>query len=115
MQDLQTCGAETEAIPECGELPDIGELARAWGCLYVIEGSTLGGQHISRFLDQQDIDPLKSCFFHSYGPKTPEKWKQFLSLLDDAAENEDHEAIVAGAVDTFVKLRLWFQDSLARL
>ena len=116
VQDLQACGDEAAAVRSCVELPDVHSQARAWGCLYVIEGSTLGGQHISRFLDQEGIDPLKSCFFHSYGPQVPERWKTFLGLLDEyAGQTQDPEPIVAGAVDTFVKLRLWFRDSLAPL
>jgi len=115
-QDLQACGDNPDAVRQCAEIPDVHTLSQAWGCLYVIEGSTLGGQHISRFLDREGIDPLKSCFFHSYGPLVSERWKSFLSLLEEyAAQQPNYEPIVAGALDTFVKLRLWFRDSLAPL
>ena len=47
--DLATLG-----LPEAGPLaplPPLGSAARALGCLYVVEGSTLGGRQLARGLD----------------------------------------------------------------
>jgi heme oxygenase len=64
-------------------LDDAQPLARAnlnfaVGCLYVLEGATLGGQFISRHLATLGIGPANGgLFFHGYGAKTGEMWKSF--------------------------------------
>jgi heme oxygenase len=44
--DLRRLGvpmAEIARLPECDDLPTVDSAARALGCLYVLEGATLGG------------------------------------------------------------------------
>lgn len=64
----------------------------AWGLLYVLEGSTLGGQVIAAHLG----NPLSltsgagMAFFTGYGSRTGSMWKEFLRALQqhvrDAAQ-----------------------------
>jgi heme oxygenase len=45
--DLRALGLplyEIGRLPRCAALPDVSNLQRALGCLYVLEGSTLGGR-----------------------------------------------------------------------
>ncbi len=47
--DLRALGVEAvESLPVCQDLPKLIDAADGFGCLYVLEGSTLGGQFISR-------------------------------------------------------------------
>ena len=59
--DLSALGLDAAAIarlPVCDVLPPLAGPGAVIGCLYVLEGSTLGGQFISRQLRQAlGIDP----------------------------------------------------------
>lgn len=86
------------------ELPDVSSLPKAFGSIYVIEGSTLGGQVISRHLkDQLGLTPGSGgAFFASYGPMVGPMWKQFGEAVTAfAANGENDEEIVEAAKQTF--------------
>jgi heme oxygenase len=62
--------------------------------LYVLEGSTLGGQILTRQIhDQLGFTPEYGCqFFSRYGPRVYEMWKTFGQKAEAfclANENED--------------------------
>jgi heme oxygenase len=82
----------------------------ALGCLYVLEGATLGGQIISRHLATLGIGPANGgLFFHGYGAKTGEMWKSFqLSATRYCATEEQIVEAVSGAQSTFER----FSDSM---
>jgi len=66
------------------ELPsDSAELA---GCLYVIEGSTLGGMHLSR--SSAGLPGGANRFFRSYGTDTMIQWRTFIEWLETALPND---------------------------
>jgi len=71
--------AETEW--DFGVIDNIGQLA---GVLYVIEGSTLGGQIIVRHLEQNLGLTRQSGarFFHGYGTDTEAHWQEFCVWLE---------------------------------
>lgn len=74
------------------------DLAAAWGALYVVEGSRLGGAMLARQV------PAKwpSAYLGAVHP--PGGWRAIRAAIDDAAAGEDdrwREAMVAGAVETF--------------
>src|SRR3954464_6094559 len=48
--DLAALGATDEGV-EAAALPALGSAAQVLGCLYVVEGSTLGGRELARRLD----------------------------------------------------------------
>ncbi len=73
--------------------------------MYVLEGSTLGGQVIARQLAVAGIDGRS--FFASRAERTGPLWKQFTQLLEAAAAAEDADAIVASAILTFQTLAAW--------
>lgn len=75
----------------------------AFGCLYVLEGATLGGQYISRHLATLGIGPASGGhFFNCYGAKTGEMWKSFQTAATGYCVTEEQvvEAI-NGAKWTF--------------
>ena len=77
LRHLDPSFAPTPFTLDAGFTPYQGEgLARAAGCLYVLEGSTLGSRLIVRLLDQAHRRPAAGAnrFFHGYGPATGECW-----------------------------------------
>lgn len=112
-QDLLALGDTSSALalaPQCHALPDLSTPARLFGCLYVIEGATLGGQIISRYLlARLGLTPQSGCsFFRGYGERTGSQWKAFgAHLTRFASQSARDEEIVAGANDTFETLSCW--------
>ena len=113
-QDLQTMGIQPDEMNRlsiCEDLPDTPDLARALGCLYVLEGATLGGQIISRQLLRQGIDPdTGGAFFNSYGDNVGTMWLEFKACVEQQINHAHTEAkVIEAAQDTFSKLNNWFQ------
>lgn len=125
-------------LPQCATLPNLEEFPQALGCLYVLEGSTLGGQLITNHVERTlRISPeWGSAFFYSYGSQVGPMWKQFAAFIAkytdcSSSENEivrenkpissglDSSAtvssitvssiIVSSAIDTFVTLHSWLK------
>jgi heme oxygenase (biliverdin-IX-beta and delta-forming) len=99
-------------LPLCGELPAMDGPAACFGCMYVLEGATLGGVIISRhILENLGVTPLSGGrFFHGYGERTGSMWQQFRAGLGAFAQTQterDQEAVIASARATFETLRHW--------
>jgi len=109
--DLGAVAADVAALPRCADLPPLGSVARGLGCLYVLEGSTLGGQIIARHLELRlGVGPQRGgSFVRSYGPDVGPMWRAFgVGLEAYAARAPDlRDAVVAAARDTFVTLGRW--------
>ena len=92
------------APPVCPALPPLATRAQLLGAMYVLEGSTLGGQVIARQLAAGGIEGR--TFFSGRAERTGPLWKQFTQLLE-AAATEDADAMVASAILTFQTLAAW--------
>jgi heme oxygenase len=85
------------------QVPALGESPAAFlGAMYVIEGSTLGGQHIARH-----IEPLLNlsadggtAYFRGYGEHTGEQWREFKAALA-AVPDEQGETLILAAKGMF--------------
>jgi heme oxygenase len=109
-QDLQTLGLgvdQINSLPICEDLPAVNENDLAFGSFYVLEGSTLGGRHISSMLNGKPISEHARRFFRGYGDETGTMWKQFCNSLEGFAEHADHDKIIRGADATFRSLQRW--------
>lgn len=112
-KDLRNLGASEEEIsqlPLCEDLPDISTPARLFGYLYVIEGSTNGGQIMTKRLSQ--FLPIEADrgleYFNAYGAETRTRWSEFAGLLQQSlSSTEDHDAMVHTASETFRLLDQW--------
>ncbi len=106
-RDLQALGAPEGAAPT--SLLDLGFLvtpSAAWGSLYVLEGSTLGGQVISKALRQAPWAPAGGlAYFNPYGKRTGEMWAGFRSALEAAAPTLETGKVCEGARATFATLQ----------
>ena len=111
-EDLRVLGLPYP--PEQGIKSVLGRtnLDFAVGCLYVLEGATLGGQVISRHLAKLGIGPENGgLFFNGYGARTGEMWKSFQVSAANYCDTESEIAeAVEGAKWTFEK----FRDSMSR-
>ncbi|MDP4001870.1 biliverdin-producing heme oxygenase [Methylobacterium sp. NEAU K] len=93
------------ALPGPGpvRLPGAGA---AMGALYVLEGSTLGGQVIGRHITSlHGFSGDGLGYYRAHGPRTGAMWSIFLERLERFSD--DHTAVTAGAVATFAALRVW--------
>jgi heme oxygenase (biliverdin-IX-beta and delta-forming) len=104
-RDVSSLGACPLAGELCDENPEIGSLASAFGCLYVLEGSTLGGQMISREVRAKlGFTPECGCeFFSSYGDRVGLMWKTFTGHLEAfcSTHPDGREEMIEGALATF--------------
>jgi hypothetical protein len=58
-QDLKSLGiASPDSLPLCDQIPQIGTAESVYGCLYVMEGATLGGQHIVVMFSTSSISAM---------------------------------------------------------
>lgn len=112
VQDLQRIGHAEAKIPLCTALPPIQSKAQAFGVLYVLEGSTLGGKMIAKMLRKNNAAAVPEDalhFFFGYGEETGSKWKTFLQALNN---QEPAGEVIAAANNTFLHLKHWIQHSL---
>jgi heme oxygenase len=116
VSDLRALGVKQfTTLPRCGSLPAIDSTHQAFGCLYALEISTLGGQTITRHLNQAfGLSPESGCsFFHSYGDQTVMMWRDLGQQIKKyAVTDEIEEAMIDAAVETFVKLEQWMASKV---
>lgn len=114
--DLEFFRVDANSLPRAVDLPQIGSASDGFGCLYVLEGATLGSQIIKRLLVQH----LKisadngGAFFNAYGDRVGQMWDTFRRLLSQyaAAHATARDEIVVAAEETFLRLDAWFARCL---
>lgn len=113
-KDLAYFSVNTKDIPVFQNLeaqnPTIGY---ALGCMYVMEGSTLGGKvilkHVSKTLGI--VPDEGGTYFSGYGEQTGHYWKTFLYNLQEYSANNNCDAeIITGAKDTFTAIKHYFEQ-----
>lgn len=112
-RDLLSVGDAPDVVaglPRCADLPDVEGLPQALGCLYVLEGATLGGRVVARHL--RGIPGLAGgtgfSFFSSYGDEVGPMWRAFGEFLSTWANSGD-ETIIKVACETFTTLGRWLR------
>jgi len=112
-QDLKSLGQTDREISGyliCDNVPDITGIPSLLGYLYVVEGSTLGGQFIVKKLRiKYGFTGDEGClFFNGYSDKTAGIWDEFCCFLNEYHFDEAQEnAVIRSACDTFEKLSAW--------
>lgn len=113
-QDLRHLQIDTDSLPLCRDLPSVQSWAQALGCLYVLEGATLGGRLITQHIQATlGIMPATGgSFFDGYAGDTARMWHAMRQILvryavDVQAEN----AMVASAISTFTRLQHWCESA----
>lgn len=115
-QDLSALSVTLDGAVRCTELPAVGAvgaLPQALGAMYVLEGSTLGGQYLLRQVRKSL--PLAAeragAFLSIYGADTGPMWRAFRSIVEAHATAELSPAIVQSACDTFDALAGWLRQA----
>jgi len=111
-RDLAALGvtnAEQSALPRCAPAASLADdHARAVGSIYVMEGSTLGGQVIARGLSGAAWAPAGGLtYFDPFPGRTGDMWRRFGAWAEDVTTPDQHAAASAGANRTFALLRDW--------
>jgi len=111
--DLETLGSDVARLPRAVP-PRLPGVAEAYGCLYVLEGSTLGGRVISRHVQARLGSGVPRAFLEAYGSRTGERWQAFRAALAGAPRSRDVDArIIVGAKATFEAFTAWLTASAA--
>jgi heme oxygenase len=108
--DLYLVNAPAQAFAGENDLPAIINHLQATGAMYVMEGSTLGGLHISRMISQQlnELNANAFTFFNGYQNETKQMWQAFKMAIDGMSLNPAEEAVVvATANETFTRFSKW--------
>ncbi|MEU2349478.1 biliverdin-producing heme oxygenase [Modestobacter sp. NPDC049651] len=99
------------------QLPPVTSTDAALGRLYVLEGSTLGGQFIDRHLASlpQLAGAGGLAAFSPYGERTGAMWHGFRQATRDrVATGGDADEVVGAARETFTALAAWCGAAPAR-
>lgn len=111
--DLRDLNIDPPRLPVCDDLPNLRCISRGLGCLYVLEGSTLGAQYLSRHIRKTlgFTSEYGGRFFAGYGARTGAMWKVFQTALiayttTPAVERD----VVQAATDTFDTLHRWLME-----
>jgi heme oxygenase len=93
----------------CNDIPQIQSIEEAFGALYVMEGSTLGGKSITQMLLKTPVglQPDQVHFFNAYGKETGPMWLSFLSQLNTFNAVQQQAVIIDTARETFIKFKNW--------
>lgn len=106
--DLDSLGQNsTQPPPAVAMLPDVSSVPKAIGALYVLEGSTLGGQILVRIVrGKLGLSGKGMTFLASYGDQVGMMWKSFGASARAALRTEcDQLEAVAAAKSTFTTFR----------
>ena len=112
ISDIISLGGALPEKTETSQLPIIENHLQAFGALYVMEGSTLGGPIISRMLAKQlNIQDNSLLFFKSYGEQLTAMWDTFRLTLNRQAETAaDRETIIIAADATFRQFKMLLDE-----
>lgn len=118
-QDLAVLGgsaATIAALPQASLSTAFDDLPRGLGALYVLEGSTLGGQTIVPVIGRAlGFDAETGArFFSSYGPEVGRMWRDYVSVLDRSGRDPETAArIESAALNAFENLIAWCEACFA--
>jgi heme oxygenase len=102
LADLQQLG---HAPPALAATPAFPNFAAAIGCLYVLEGSTLGGKFLLNNFTQTLGPSINgaTAFFAGHGAAAGTAWNTFRAAIDayGAAHPAEQDDVLAGAAATF--------------
>lgn len=113
MQELHSDIQENNFVPQV----TITTPAQALGCMYVLEGSSLGGSVIKRQLGKSPhFEGVHFHFFGCYGEDTGRLWKEFrAAVLNIIDTSEKENEIVQAAITTFSDVARCFTPGIREI
>lgn len=98
--DIEELGSTVEELPTA-TAPAIQNVAQAFGALYVLEGSIMGGPYIVQMLQKYGLSKGFN-FFSGYGENSGQMWGSFLAVFNAIPQSEaDEQEMLQSADDTF--------------
>jgi heme oxygenase len=96
-------------------LPEMNDLASLFGAMYVMEGSSLGGQLIARHVEAalHLSEGQGNSYFRGHGSQTGPLWKEFSEMLKMRIPDEETDAVVVSAKAMFNTFGMWMQRKSA--
>ena len=114
--DLAWLGRDAGAVDSLARCHGASRLTRSpeslLGALYVLEGSALGGEVVSRALAAAEWPPSGGfAYFRPYGAGAGEMWRRFRAVAEAASTPDRDSQIVTGAQNTFRLLIQWLRPA----
>lgn len=113
-KDLRFLGVADEdigVIPVCENIPDIKTLPEALGCMYVLEGATLGAQQMARNMNANfGYDRSSGAAFllcYGEGSNVGNNFKEVADFIGSSSTPTDEPKIISSAKATFESLDRW--------
>jgi heme oxygenase len=109
IDDIETCAGDS-TILSAPSLPALTNVLQSIGAMYVMEGSTLGGQIIAKMLRDKSVNIPSNglSFFEGYKENTITMWRSFTVCLDETFKtDEEINQITLSAKNTFAKMKDW--------
>ncbi|MDP9089089.1 MAG: biliverdin-producing heme oxygenase [Pseudomonadota bacterium] len=107
---LGLSGSSISSLPRCREMPEPSGPAFALGCVYVLEGATLGGRTLLPLVEERlgfNADHGAS-YLASYGTDVAAMWRAFKAAVEACCCDADRQAsALRAAVLTFDVLADW--------
>lgn len=100
-RDLRQLGSRVTSPGPVPRLPELDGFGKALGCLYVLEGSSLGGRVLGPAMTHV-LGDVPTAFFDSDGRRHPSPWRAVQEALRRFdADGGDGDDVLAGARSTF--------------
>ena len=110
-RDIEALGSSIHNLPQT-TVPTIENHLQAFGALYVMEGSIMGGRIIVQFLENVGIHQGVS-FFSGYGENTEKMWELFGEAFNAQVTcDEQAQVMIQTANDTFAHFSLVFDQEV---
>jgi len=108
-EDLLILGRDPASVRRCEKVPRLDNFLQGLGCLYVLEGSTLGAQIIARRLEEilRIGGGSGASFFNAYGGLTGSRWMEFKGFVTASVKPEQTDEVVKAARQTFTCFYEW--------
>ncbi len=98
-----------DGLARCDERPPLEGGDAVLGCLYVLEGSTLGGRMVAARVESTlGVGAVGTRYFRSYGDQVGARWRGFRNGVAERADaGGDVDVMVASARWTFELFHRW--------
>ncbi|BAO86611.1 biliverdin-producing heme oxygenase [Caballeronia cordobensis] len=115
--DLAALTGKQPQLDPCHDLPRMHTLGEAFGSMYVMEGSTLGGRFIAPHVATRlHLEPgVGNAYFDGYGPRTGSMWNAFRATAAASVPERESDDAVQAAIATFESLRAWLCPEAAEI
>jgi len=111
-KDIEELGGTILELPTA-TAPEITNPAQAFGALYVLEGSIMGGPYIVQMLQKYGMDKGFN-FFSGYGADSGKMWASFTDVFNAIPQTEEEEnSMITTADETFKRFGDVFASALA--